>query len=263
MLVDSHCHLNFPDFKGDLPTILKRARQAGVTTCLTVNTRLNEALELQEIADAYPGVYCSVGVHPHEAATHSLPDLLTQLRELTRHPKVVALGETGIDLYYEHSPIDDQITSFQTHLQAGIELDLPVIIHTREGDKETLACLDKYPEARGVFHCFTGSKEMAQAGLDRGYLISFSGIITFKNSQDLRDIVNYVPLDRMLVETDAPFLAPMPHRGSRNEPAYTRHTAEMVAQIKGVPYEKVAQQTTQNFFYLFNRVNQMMFEEGE
>lgn len=259
MLIDSHCHLNFPEFKGEIPRVLRRAHEAGVTTCLTVNTRLSEALELQTIADAYPEVYCSVGVHPHDAADYQGSDLCDQICRLAAHPKVVALGETGIDLYYENSPVEAQIKSFETHLKASLDLDLPVIIHTREGDKETLACMDKYPKARGVFHCFTGSKEMAQAGLDRGYLISFSGIITFKNSQDLREVVKYVPLDSMLVETDSPFLTPMPHRGERNEPAFTRHVAEMVAEIKGVPYETVAQQTSQNFFYLFNKVRRMLF----
>lgn len=253
MFIDTHCHLNFPEFKEDLPDTLDRAKKAGVDTVLTVNTKLKEARDLQEIADKYPRVFCSVGVHPHEAETYLTADLLDHLRELTHHPKVVALGETGLDYHYNHSPLQKQIDSFRTHLQLGTELDLPVIVHTREADQDTLTCLDDFPQSRGVLHCFTGTLDMAKAGLDRGYLISFSGIITFKNSSELRDVVSYVPLDRMMVETDAPFLAPIPHRGKRNEPAFTRYTAEKIAEIKGVSLEEVGHHTSQNFYTLFNR----------
>lgn len=253
MLIDSHCHLNFPDFKDDLPEVLERAKGMGVTTFLTVNTKLTEAQDLQSIADTYPRVFCSVGVHPHEAADYLTADLMDRIKTLSNHPKVVALGETGLDYHYDHSPRPQQIDSFKIHLEAGCNLDLPVIVHTREADADTLACLDDFPKSRGVFHCFTGGTQMAQGGLDHGYLISFSGIITFKKSEELREVVKYVPLDRMLVETDAPFLAPMPHRGKRNEPAFTRHTAEMIAEIKGVSLKEVAEATTQNFYGLFNR----------
>lgn len=253
MLVDSHCHLNFPEFKDDLPEVLERATTMGVTTYLTVNTKLTDALELQKIADTYPRVFCSVGVHPHDAADYASTDLIDQIKALTSHPKVVALGETGLDYHYEHSPRDQQIEAFKIHLEAGCALDLPIIVHTREADADTLNCLDGYPKSRGVFHCFTGGTQMAQGGLDRGYFISFSGIITFKKSEELREVVKYVPLDRMLVETDAPFLAPLPHRGKRNEPGFTRHTAEMIAEIKGISLTEVAEITTRNFYTLFNR----------
>lgn len=253
MLIDSHCHLNFPELKNEIPEILERAKTMGVTTFLTVNTKLSEAAELQHISDLYPPVFCSVGVHPHEATTYLTADLLGQIKAFATHPKVIALGETGLDYHYDHSPRAQQQESFRVHLEAGHILDLPIIVHTREADEDTLACLDDYPQSRGVFHCFTGNQEMAKAGLDRGYFISFSGIITFKNSEALREVVRYVPLDRMLVETDAPFLAPIPHRGKRNEPAYTRYTAEKISEIKGISLSQVAEQTTQNFYEMFPR----------
>lgn len=256
MFVDSHCHLNFPDFQTDLPDVLDRAKTMGVTTFLTVNTKLEEAETLQNIADTYDRVFCSVGVHPHEAKLCNPHDLKERLVALTSHPKVIALGETGLDYHYNNSPRDDQMTAFRIHLSAGVELDFPIIVHTREADEDTIVCLDEYPESRGVFHCFTGDTKMAQAGLDRGYDVSFSGIITFKKSEALREVVRYVPLERMLVETDAPFLAPLPHRGKRNEPAFTRHTAEMVAEIKGISLDEVARVTTNNFYRLFSRAVQ-------
>lgn len=253
MLVDSHCHLNFPEFKDDLSEVLERAKTMGVTTFLTVNTKLTDALELQKITDTYPRVFCSVGVHPHDAADYASTDLIDRIKGLTSHPKVVALGETGLDYHYEYSPRAQQIEAFKIHLETGLALDLPIIVHTREADADTLNCLNDYPDSRGVFHCFTGGTQMAQGGLDRGYFISFSGIITFKKSEELREVVKYVPLDRMLVETDAPFLAPLPHRGKRNEPGFTRHTAEMIAEIKGISLTEVAEVTTRNFYTLFNR----------
>lgn len=253
MLVDSHCHLNFPEFAEDLDKVVKRAYNQGIGHMLTVNTRLSESIALQKIAEKYPNIFCSVGIHPHDSKDHHNPDLLTQLALHAKHPKVVALGETGLDYYYNHSDRLPQIDCFKVHLEASHKLDLPVIIHTRNADADTIACLDEYPGTNAVLHCFSGSKDLAKLGLDRGLYISFSGIITFKNAAELRSTVELVPLDRILVETDSPFLAPLPHRGKRNEPAFTYHVAQMVAQIKGVPFEEVAQITTRNFFTLFSK----------
>ncbi|WP_010297465.1 TatD family hydrolase [Candidatus Odyssella thessalonicensis] len=255
MLVDSHCHLNFPDFKDDLPAVLRRAQLNGIGTLLTINTRLSEFQDIHAIAEAHSHIYCTAGVHPHDAQDYASPELAQQLKDLAQFPKVVGLGETGLDYYYNNSPSAEQIDSFETHLAVGGELDLPIVVHTRNADEDTLAAMDKYPNAKGVFHCFSGGREMAKAGLDRGYLISFSGIITFKKAEELRDVVKYVPLDKILVETDAPFLAPIPHRGKRNEPAFTLHTAEIVAELKGVPLKEVAEQTTNNFFNLFKKAS--------
>ncbi|AIK95748.1 TatD family hydrolase [Candidatus Odyssella acanthamoebae] len=253
MLVDSHCHLNFPEFKEDLPAVLHRAKLNGIATMLTINTRLTEAREIQAIAEGYSNIFCTVGVHPHDAQDYASTDLKHQLLELAQHPKVVGLGETGLDYYYNNSPMSEQIESFEIHLDASKDLDLPVVVHTRNADADTLACMDRYRGTQGVFHCFSGGLDMAKAGLARGYLISFSGIITFKKAEELREVVKYVPLDKILVETDAPFLAPIPHRGKRNEPAFTLHTAEMVAELKGISLKEVAVQTTDNFFNLFKR----------
>ncbi len=253
MLIDSHCHLNFPDFKDDLDEVMRRADLNGIKTMLTVNTRLSESLAIQKIADTYPSVFCTVGVHPHDAKDYADDALLDKIKELSHHQKVVGLGETGLDYYYNNSDSTDQIHCFDIHLMAAKQLDLPVVVHTRDADADTLACLDRTSGTKGVFHCFSGGLDLARAGLDRGYFISFSGIITFKKAEELREVVKFTPLDRILVETDSPFLAPIPHRGKRNEPAFTRHTAEMVAELKGLTLSEVAQQTTDNFFTLFNK----------
>lgn len=253
MLVDSHCHLNYPEFEDDLDQVVESAFQQGVTTLLTVNTRLNETARLQQIAEKYSNIFFSVGVHPHEASEYANDDLLKSLKRLTVHPKAVGLGETGLDYHYNNSPAAQQIYCFEQHLQASTDLGLPVIIHTREADKDTLGCIDRHPKAMGVFHCFSGSAELAKAALDRGFYISFSGIITFKSAEELREIVKFVPLEKILVETDSPFLAPIPFRGKRNEPAYARVNAEKIADIKGVSLELIAEHTTRNFFNLFSK----------
>lgn len=253
MLVDSHCHLNFPEFKQDLAQVIENAHNQNIKYMLTVNTRLAESLDIQQISEAYPNIFCSVGVHPHDSKDYNNSTLTEQLKMHAAHPKVVAFGETGLDYYYNNSDADAQINCFDMHLNAGVELNLPVIIHTRDADADTITSLDKYPNARGVFHCFSGSREFAKKGLDRGLYISFSGIITFKNASDLRDVVKFVPLDRILVETDSPFLAPIPHRGKRNEPAFTHFVAKMVAELKEISLEEIAETTTKNFFNLFNK----------
>lgn len=253
MLVDSHCHLNFPEFAKDLPEVIQRAHNIGIGTMLTINTRLDEALDLQKITDTYDNIFCTVGVHPHEAAEYAHPDLGQKIIGLAQHPKVVGIGETGLDYFYNNSPKESQIVSFEQHLEVSVHLDLPVIIHTREADEDTIMCLEKFPLAKGVFHCFSGSQDLARQALDLGFYISFSGILTFKKAEDLREIARFVPLDRILVETDAPFLAPIPQRGKRNEPAFTVHTAEILAELKATPFPQVATATTNNFFHLFRK----------
>lgn len=253
MLVDSHCHLNFPEFEKDLDLVIKNAHKQGISHMLTVNTRLAESIDIQRIAETHHNIFCSVGVHPHDSKDYNDPMLIEQLKSHAAHPKVVALGETGLDYYYNNSDEKAQIDCFTMHLHAGTELSLPIIIHTRNADTDTLSCLDQYPNAKGVFHCFSGSSEFAKQGLDRGLYISFSGIITFKNASELREVVKFVPLDRILVETDSPFLAPIPHRGQRNEPAFTHFVAKMVAELKNLSLEEVAEATTNNFFNLFNK----------
>ncbi len=253
MLVDSHCHLNFPEFRNDYEKVLQNATQAGVNHMLLVNTQLDQAKDLQQMAVRHNNLYCSVGVHPHDVKDHDLETLSGDLKKNLAHPKVVAFGETGLDYYYNHSPKEMQQTSFMTHLEASKLYQVPVIIHTRDADQDTLMCIDKVPGAKGVFHCFSGSLELAKAALDRGYYLSFSGIITFNKATELRDVVKYVPLDCMLVETDSPFLAPVPHRGKRNEPAFTRLVAEKVAELKEISFDEVAEKTTANFFDLFSK----------
>lgn len=255
MLVDSHCHLNFPDFASDLDAVLGRAAENGIGTLLTINTRLSEAKDIQAIADRYPQVYCTVGVHPHDAADYAGDTLLSQLKELTQHPKVVGIGETGLDYYYNNSPRDAQISAFSDHIQASIDLSLPLVIHTRDADADTIACLKEggQGQVRGVFHCFSGSANLAAQALELGFYISLSGILTFKKAEELREIAKAAPLDRLLVETDAPFLAPIPHRGKRNEPAFTKNTAEVLADLKGLSYLEIETATTNNFFNLFTK----------
>jgi len=259
MLIDSHCHLNFPEFSSDLKVVLARAKENGVEVMLTVNTQLSEAQTLQAIADQYPEVFCSVGVHPHDASAYvngyEDDTLLNQIKRLAGHPKVIGIGETGLDYYYNQSSQQDQISSFTSHILASIDLNLPLIVHTRNADEDTIACLKEVGQgqAKGVFHCFSGNNHLAIQALDLGFYISFSGILTFKNAAPLRQIAQEIPLDRILVETDAPFLAPVPYRGKRNEPAYTRYTAELLANLKGLSYSVVQAATTKNFFTLFSK----------
>jgi TatD DNase family protein len=252
-LVDSHCHLNYPELFPNIDQVLANAVGNDIRYCLSINTRLSETDTLKQIADKYPHVFCTVGVHPHDAKDHQPSDLMAQLVEHVKHPKVVGLGETGLDYYYDNSPREEQIACFDIHLEASTKLNLPVVIHTRDADADTLAAINNHPTATGVFHCFSGSIDLAKAALDRGYYISFSGIITFKKAEELREVVRFTPLDRMLVETDSPFLAPIPHRGQPNQPAWTRVVAEKVAEIKEIPLEEVAETTTANFFNLFNK----------
>jgi TatD DNase family protein len=258
MLVDSHCHLDFPDFATELEAVVDRAEAVGVGRIVTISTRVRRHAEVLAIAEGFADIYCSVGTHPHNA--HEELDIGTEeLVQRTRHPKVVAIGEAGLDYYYDYSPRAAQEQGFRTHIAAARETGLPLVIHSREADDD-MARILKEETGKGAFpailHCFTGSRELAFAAIDLGLYISFTGILTFKNSQGLRDIARDLPADRILFETDAPYLAPGPHRGKRNEPAFVVETAKVLAAARGVSFEEIARQTTENFFRLFSKVPQ-------
>ena len=256
MLVDSHCHLDFPDYAGKVDEVLARARAAGVGVCVSIGTELKRFSGVKAVAEAHDNVWCSVGVHPHESEKELLDDEAALIAEAA-HPKVVAIGETGLDYYYEHSPRQPQQANFRSHIAAARQTGLPVIVHTRDADDDTIHILREEMTKgafKGLIHCFTGTQKLADAALELGLYISVSGIATFKNSQPLRDVIKSVPLDRLLVETDAPYLAPVPHRGKTNEPAFVAHTAAMLADLKGVSGQELADATTENFFRLFSKV---------
>jgi TatD DNase family protein len=252
MLVDSHCHLDFPDFAAEREAIIARARSAGVGTMLTICTRLDEFDGVRAIAEAHDGIWCSVGVHPHEAKDHATlaaHDLIA----LAEHPKVVGIGETGLDFHYDLSPRDIQERVFRAHIAASHETGLPLVIHARQADDEMARILWEEKAPPGVMHCFSSGRALAEAALGLGFYISLSGIVTFRNAEELRAIVRDLPLDRLLVETDAPYLAPVPHRGKRNEPAFVVATAAAVAALKGLEPQHLAEITSANFFRLFGK----------
>jgi len=255
MLVDSHCHLDFPDFAAELPDVVARAKAAGVGVCVSIGTKLSHFGELATIAEKFADVYCTVGSHPHEAEKEPLDDSASLLA-LAKHQKVVGVGETGLDYYYEHSPRAQQAANFRAHIAAARELALPLVVHTRDAEDDSIDIL-RGEMGKGAFtgliHCFTGTQRLADAALELGLFISASGIATFKKSEALREVLKNVPLERLLVETDAPYLAPTPFRGKRNEPAFVVHTAAMLAELKGVSPEAIAEATTDNFFRLFTR----------
>ncbi|UEM23437.1 TatD family hydrolase [Skermanella mucosa] len=257
MLIDSHCHLDFPDFAEERDEVIARAKRAGVARMVTISTRISRFDQIREIAEAYDEVYCTVGVHPHQAAEEQAVTSVERLVELSRHPKVVGIGESGLDYFYDNSPRDIQQAGFRMHAQACRETDLPIVVHTRDADEDTARILKEEGAGqglRGVLHCFSSGRALAEQALEFGFYISLSGIVTFKRSEELRDIVRSVPLDRILVETDAPFLAPIPKRGKRNEPSFVAHTAAAVAQVKGISPEELAARTTENVLKLFNRM---------
>jgi TatD DNase family protein len=257
MYVDSHCHLDFPEFTPELDAVLKRARAAGVRHFLTISTGLARFPAVRGIAELAPDISCTIGVHPHDAAKEPVagPELL--LAE-SGHQKVVGFGETGLDYYYQHSPREAQIRNFHSHIAAARACGLPVVIHTRDAEEDTISILEAEQaigQFSGVIHCFTGSARLAGAALELGFYISVSGIATFRKSEILRATLKEVPLNRLLVETDCPYLAPEPMRGKRNEPAYVVHTAAMLAQLKGVTPAELAVATTENFYRLFSKAN--------
>jgi TatD DNase family protein len=256
VLIDSHCHLDFPDFGPEVEEVVARAHGAGVGLMLTISTKVSEFDRVRAVAERFPHVYCTVGIHPHEAASEPETDTAT-LVEMAKHPKVVGIGETGLDYFYEHSPREAQQRNFRAHIAAARETGLPLVVHTRDADEDTAAILTEemgkgaFP---GLLHCFSSGLQLAEKALEIGLYISLSGILTFKNAVELRETAARVPLDRLLVETDAPYLAPVPKRGKRNEPSFVVHTAEKLAEVKGIGAAALAEATTANFLRLFSRV---------
>ena len=257
MFVDSHCHLNYKGLVENQANILARARDNGVSAMLNISTREREWDDVIGLAEQEKDVWASVGIHPHEADQHVGMDC-AKLVAKSAHPRVIAIGETGLDYYYDKSDRAQQCTGFREHIKASRQTGLPIIIHTRDAEADTATILTE--EMRegaftGVIHCFTASAEFARIALDLGLYISLSGIVTFKNAQDLQDVAKWLPADRLLVETDAPFLAPIPHRGKTGEPAFVADTARFVAQLRDVPPETLAKQTSDNFYDLFTKAS--------
>lgn len=256
MLVDSHCHLDFPDFASELDAVVDRARAAGIGRMVTISTRVRQLDGLLAIAERFDDVFCSVGTHPHHAHEEldvSPADLIAH----AKHRKVVAIGEAGLDYFYDNAPREAQEQGFRTHIAAARETQLPLVIHTRDADADTARILiDETGKGAfpAVLHCYTGGPELAQKAVELGLYVSFTGILTFKKSDALRAIAAALPADRILVETDAPYLAPGKMRGKRNEPAYVVETARTLAETRGVSLEEIAEQTTKNFFRLFSKV---------
>lgn len=255
MLVDSHCHLDFPDFSEDMNQVVTNAHEHDVQIMQTICTKITEFPQVRAVAEQHDTIYCSVGIHPHEVENQPETSAETII-EHSKHKKVIGIGETGLDYFYEHSPRELQQASFREHIKAARDTKLPLIVHTRDADEDTVRILEEeyadgiYP---GLIHCFSSSKWLAYRALEMGFYISISGIVTFKKATELQEIVKELPLEMLLVETDAPFLAPVPKRGKRNEPAFTKYTAEFIADLKGVSYEEVARVTTDNFFKLFSK----------
>jgi TatD DNase family protein len=256
MLVDSHCHLDFPDFDGERDELIARAHEAGVDLMVTICTRVRKFDQIRAIAEQYDNVYCSVGTHPNNAEEErGIP--AEDILELTKHPKVVAVGEAGLDYFYDHASPEAQQEGLRTHIHVARETGLPLVIHARSADEDMAAILEE-EMGKGAFpailHCFSSGRDLALKGIELGLYVSFSGILTFKRSEEVREIARELPADRLLVETDAPYLAPQPRRGKRNEPAYTAMTAAVLAETRGVSAEEIAAQTTENFFRLFKKV---------
>lgn len=259
-LVDSHCHLDFPDFSAELDAVVARARQAGISRIVTISTRVKKHAQVLAIAEKYPEVFCSIGTHPHNAAEEPEVDAKT-LVGMTAHPKIVAIGEAGLDYHYDNSPRDAQAKSFRQHIAAARETGLPLVIHSRDCDADMAKILGE-ETGKGAFpavlHCFTGGRDLAFTAIELGHYVSFTGILTFKRSDDLRAIAAALPADRVLVETDSPYLAPLPYRGKRNEPAYVAETAKVLAKARNVSEDEIARQTTENFFHLFSKVPRVL-----
>jgi len=268
-LIDTHAHLDFRKFDADRPAVIERARAAGVAAIVNVGTDLESSCRAVSLAEEYEGIYAAVGMHPHSAETLD-GATLSELRDLAQRPKVVAVGEIGLDYYRNLSPRDAQWRAFQAQLAWAARLGKPVIVHDRDAHEDIIKALSKWAEGLdglalagrlGVLHTFSGDLDMAQEAIDLGFYISISGPVTYRNAGRLPEVVRALPLDRLLVETDCPFLAPEPHRGKRNEPAYTRLVAERIAELKGISFEEVAQATTANARHLFELANTELEEE--
>lgn len=257
MIVDSHCHLDFPDFAAELDDVVARARAAGVGRLVTIGTRVRRSGQVRAIAERFDDVFCSVGTHPHNAGEEQ-DVTLDELLAAADHPKVVAIGEAGLDYHYDTAPRDAQAAGFRLHIEAARRTGLPLVIHARDADEDVAAILEE-ESGKGAFgfvlHCFTAGPELARRAVALGGYVSFSGILTFKSGAPLREIAASLPADRVLVETDAPYLAPNSHRGKRNEPSYVVETAHILAQARGVSFDEIAALTTQNFFRLFSRAS--------
>lgn len=253
-IIDSHCHINFEGLRERLPEIFANMRTNQVSQALAISVSRETFGEVLAIAEQYDHIYATVGVHPdrEDAAEFSLEELVAH----AQHPKVIGIGETGLDYHWCSGDLTWQHNRFITHIQASKQTGLPLIIHTRKAADDTMRLLAEHGAERAVMHCFAEDTRIAKMALDLGYYISFSGILTFKNAKEIQEAAQYCPLDRILVETDAPFLAPMPHRGKQNEPAYVRHTAEFLAQLRGDSLEHIAQATTENFYRLFSKAHQ-------
>lgn len=262
MLVDTHCHLDFPDFAEDLDATVARARAAGVGCMVTICTHLAKFAQVAAVAERFPDVLCTVGVHPHNAGDELHFADEAALTAAAQHPRVVGIGETGLDYFYDHSPRDAQQESFRRHIRVAMRTGLPIIIHSRDADADIMRIVREEAGGAGgvtgLLHCFSSTRRLAEEALEFGLYLSLSGIVTFKKADELRAIVKDAPLDRLLVETDAPYLAPIPHRGKRNEPAFVADTAKVVAAAKGVSAAELASATTANFFRLFPRAATLM-----
>jgi len=257
MLVDSHCHLDFDDFENDIDEIMKNAKDSGVTTMLNAGNNIDDLENQLKISEKYPFVFSATGVKPNNASDYK--DLKVEdLTSRTNNKNIVAIGECGLDYYYNNSPKEDQIKVFKVQIKAAQETNLPLIVHTRDADEDTIKILgDAYKEKpfTGVIHCFSSSKKLAEFALSIGFYISVSGMITFNKAQELRDIIKDIPMEKLLIETDSPFLAPVPMRGKRNQPAYVTHTAEKLAEIKNMSFDDLAYITSDNFYDLFTRAS--------
>lgn len=254
MLVDSHCHLNYKGLVEEQDAVIKRARDAGIVMMQNICTTLKEFPAILDTAKKYNDIYCSVGTHPHETEEEEeiTPEILIDLAN--SHDKIIGIGETGLDYFYDHSDRGIQRKYFMDHIYASAVTKKPIIVHSRSADDDTIDLLSqgmKEKEYPGLIHCFSSTKELAQKSLDLGLYISIAGIVTFKKAEELQEIVKYLPLDRMLIETDSPYLAPIPHRGKTNEPSYVRYVAEKIADLKGISFKEVAEVTTKNFHELF------------
>ena len=259
MLIDSHCHLDYDGIApSEIPVLLERARAAGVGRVVTVGISKPDFPKTVEIAESEPDVFCCLGVHPHEAEKEGQTITVEEIEQLAAHPKMIGIGETGLDYFYEHAPRAAQERVFRTHIRACIRTGLPLVIHTREAEDDTIRILceerkGNEDKLRGVFHCFSSKNDLALFGLEIGFYLSFSGMLTFNKSEDIRATAAQAPLDRILVETDAPFLAPVPLRGKKAEPSFVVHTAKRLAEVKGVAQNVIEEATTQNFFNLFTK----------